>query len=234
MKRVLQIMVLVALALVVAACKTQTSTQSSGQTGNPATLQPGGGTLGGMAEMAVGTLKLEGGAQAITAEEAGKLLPLWKAYRTLSQDSSASRLELTALATQVRETMTTEQVAAIDGMKLGMSDLMTLMQSRGIQMQAAGPSGAASGTASSNSASRSSSSGAGGGGGPAGGPGGGPGGGAPPDMGGAGGGVPPDMGGMPGASGTPGATTGQRSAANILPVPLLDNLIQLLQTRAQG
>jgi hypothetical protein len=83
-------------------------------------------------ELVVGTFKLEGTANAVTAEEAAKLLPLWQVYKDLSASTSAAQQEIDALATQIQGTMTPEQVKAITDLKLTRQDLFTTMQTLGI------------------------------------------------------------------------------------------------------
>ena len=50
-------------------------------------------------KLALGTLILEDGEQAVTAEEAKTLLPLWKAVKSLSSSQTASQDEINALYT---------------------------------------------------------------------------------------------------------------------------------------
>ena len=90
-------------------------------------------------KLAIGTLKLEGTDQAITAEQAKALLPLWKAVKSMSSDSSASIEEINALYEQIQESMTPEQVQAIQDLKLTGEDMQTLMQQYNVQMPQGGP-----------------------------------------------------------------------------------------------
>jgi len=83
-------------------------------------------------EMLVGTFKLEGTANAVTADEAAKLLPLWQVYKDLSSSSSAAQQEIDGLAGQIQSTMTPEQVQAITDMKLTRRDIFQTMQTLGI------------------------------------------------------------------------------------------------------
>jgi len=82
-------------------------------------------------KLLVGTLKLEETEQAVTKEEATKLLPLWQAYRSLSSSDTSAEAEVDALLSQIQSTMTTEQVKAIDEMNLTAKDLSDTMQSMG-------------------------------------------------------------------------------------------------------
>ena len=124
-------------------------------------------------QLMVGTLKLEGSAQSVTAEQAVALLPLWKGYLAVSKSDSASRQELDGVANQIAESMTKEQLAAIDAMGLSGTSMGELMQELGIELG----SGLSEEDRAAAQAQRAASGGGGGGGGGGfgGGPGGGPG-----------------------------------------------------------
>ena len=79
-------------------------------------------------ELIVGTLKLEGTAQAVTAQQASQLLPLWQLRKELSTNSAAAPQEIEAVINQIQADMTSEQMQAIDNMKLTQQDAMTFMQ----------------------------------------------------------------------------------------------------------
>jgi hypothetical protein len=79
----------------------------------------------------VGSLKLEDTDQAISADQAATLLPLWQAYRSLSNSQTSAEAEVDALLTQIQRLLTTDQVKAISAMNLTSSDMMDLMQSMG-------------------------------------------------------------------------------------------------------
>jgi hypothetical protein len=83
-------------------------------------------------ELVIGTFKLEGTSNAVTAGEAAKLIPLWQVYKDLSASKSAAQQEIDALATQIQETMTPEQVQAIKDLKLTRRDEFQTMQYLGI------------------------------------------------------------------------------------------------------
>ncbi len=91
-------------------------------------------------KLAIGILALEGTDKAVTAEEAKNLLPLWKAVRSLNNSETASNDEITALYTQIQETMTTEQVQAIKDLNLSQEELRALMEKYGGAM-GGGPQG---------------------------------------------------------------------------------------------
>ena len=69
-------------------------------------------------QLAYGTLKLEGSAEAITTEQAAKLLPLWQALKTLSASSTSATEEVTAVQNQISAAMAPAQIGAIAGLRL--------------------------------------------------------------------------------------------------------------------
>lgn len=192
-------------------------------------------------KLAIGTLKLEGTDLAVTAEQAKELLPLWKAVKALSASETVSQDEVNAVYTQIQESMTEEQIAAIKEMSINPEDMQALMKELGIEMEM--PQGGNSPQEmteeqlatlqAQRSAMRQQGQGRQGGQGGQGGemPGGGgsmPGGEMP--SGGMEGGVP---GGMPNAGGTPQpGMGGPRGAGGGFNTTLVEPLIELLQERA--
>jgi hypothetical protein len=83
-------------------------------------------------QLVVGTFKLEGTANAVTADEAAQLLPLWQVYKDLSVSTSAAQEEINGLTNQIQEAMTPEQVQAITGLNLTRRDIFQTMQDLGI------------------------------------------------------------------------------------------------------
>jgi len=83
-------------------------------------------------KLAIGTLKLEGTGNAITAKQAADLLPLWQVYSSLIVSDTAAQEEKDALAQQIQETMTSDQVQAIDALNLTQRDVFSSMQELGI------------------------------------------------------------------------------------------------------
>lgn len=84
-------------------------------------------------KLVVGSFKLEGTDNAITTEQATELIPLWQVYQQLSTSDTAAQEEVTALTEQIQETMTTDQMNAIDTMNLTPQDIFTIMQEQGVQ-----------------------------------------------------------------------------------------------------
>jgi hypothetical protein len=83
--------------------------------------------LNASSQLVLGTLKLEGTANAVTPEQAKTLLPLWQAL----QGGVTAQAEIDALLKQIEGTMTQEQLAAIAAMQLTQEDLQVWMQEQG-------------------------------------------------------------------------------------------------------
>lgn len=120
------------LTVILSACSSKAA--SSGQAEGLTPVQGEVNALTGVTQLMVGTFKLEDTAHAVTAEQAAKLLPLWKAYRSLSRDSSSAPAEREALEKQIEETMTAEQLKAIAEMKLTRQDMIDVVQSLGLAL----------------------------------------------------------------------------------------------------
>ena len=118
--------VLVILCLANAACS-----KTSSQSGNSSTSDQSVTSLSKVNMLLVGTLKLNGTDNAVTADEAGQLLPLWQAYRSLSTSQTAAQAEVDGLLSQIESTMTSPQMQAIKAMNLSNTDMLDLVQSMG-------------------------------------------------------------------------------------------------------
>jgi hypothetical protein len=79
-------------------------------------------------QLAVGTLKLEGTEQGVTAQQAQELLVLWQVYEEISQSSTTAQEEIDGLIEQIQENMTSEQVQAISDMQLTQQDVSAAAQ----------------------------------------------------------------------------------------------------------
>lgn len=135
------VLVLLIMGMVIfGGCQQAQTTPDTGDTSS-APAAPGG-TPGAMPDreldalnrLAFGTLKLEGSENAVTAEQAKKLLPLWQMIQSGALKSDA---ESQAVVTQIENQMTEAQVAAMG--ELTFEDMRTWMQEQGLGM--AGPAG---------------------------------------------------------------------------------------------
>lgn len=97
------------------------------------------GALPASSQLAVGTLMLEETGDAVTAEQAGALLPLWQAIESGSLQGDT---EVNAVLRQIEGTMTAEQLAAIAAMQLTGETMRDWMQEQGMNpFPAGGPEG---------------------------------------------------------------------------------------------
>jgi hypothetical protein len=163
-------------------------------------------------KLLVGILKLEGTDQAVTAAQAAELLPLWQVYSELLTSNTSAQAETDALLAQIEDTMTNEQMQAIEAMHLTQQEFLALMQEQGVGMSLS--------SASNNNSTTSSQSG---------------GGMAPPDGGMLMGDPPADGGGgMPmGSAGGSSSTGSATNTTAMNPASLMINsLIELLEGKS--
>ena len=111
------------------------------------------------AKLALGTLKLEGTRNAVTAAEAKELVTLWEGYQSISTSDTTSQMELDALVKQIEATMTSDQLNAIDAMNLNEQSISETLSTLGGTASLNGPVGTPSVSASGQSGSTSGTSG---------------------------------------------------------------------------
>lgn len=80
----------------------------------------------------LGTLRLEGTDQAVGADQAAVLLPLWEEWHDLNRSNTATADERNALLTEIRAAMTPSQMDAIDAMPLTQADVSKYLQENDI------------------------------------------------------------------------------------------------------
>jgi hypothetical protein len=204
---------LVLFTLTFTACACSTGTPGAAPSGGPAAAE-----LPTQTKLVLGTINLEGTDNAVTAEQAKELLPMFYVLQDLNDSDTAATEEIDGLVKQVQETLTADQIQAIDDMSLSMRDVFAITQ---------GGSGSTGSSRTSSTAGASTSGTNGGGAG------------GPPDMGGIPGGGP---GGMPGggAAMPSTGTTSAKSGTNAAPVmdtstpsALFDAVIVILQKKVQ-
>jgi hypothetical protein len=129
-------------ALLVTGCSAQVSAESA--EGSDTAVYTGAldtaheDALDPSSQLALGTLNLEGTADAVTETQAAALLPLWQ---VLQGDELRSDAERYATVRQIEATMTQAQVSAIAGMRLTQSDAQAWAQHQGtVQLLTGGPS----------------------------------------------------------------------------------------------
>ncbi len=79
-------------------------------------------------QLALGTLKLEDSPQAVDEGQAADLLPLWRAYQSLSDSNITADVEMEALLNQIQGKMTTAQLQAIAALALTTEDVTAMME----------------------------------------------------------------------------------------------------------
>jgi len=83
-------------------------------------------------QLSLGTLMLKETPQAVTAEQAQELLPLWQMLRALQQSDASSQVEIEAVLNQIQAAMTPEQLAAIEEMDLTPANMRAMVQELGL------------------------------------------------------------------------------------------------------
>jgi hypothetical protein len=89
-------------------------------------------------QLVLGTFELEDTEDAVTAEKAAELLPLWKAARSLSESETVAAEEMAALFDQIQDTMTPEQLSAIAAMQLTREDVAAIAEEQGLELGSGG------------------------------------------------------------------------------------------------
>jgi hypothetical protein len=201
---------LILFTLTLTACAPIAGTIGTTSSGRPSAVE-----LTAQTKIVLGTINLEETDYAVTAKQAKELLPMVYVLQDLNDSDTVAQEEIDGLVSQIQDTMTDEQIKAIDDMSLSMRDVFELTQNN---------SGSTSPSKTSSTAGASTSGPNGGGAG------------GLPDM----GGMPSgDPGGMPGGMPSSG-TISASSSANAAPVmvtstpsALFDTVIEILQKKVQ-
>jgi len=85
-------------------------------------------------QLALGTLRLEGTANAVTPAQAAELKLYWQALLALAADSTTAAEETAALQTQIVETLTSAQLEAINALALTNAELNAFYVEQGVVM----------------------------------------------------------------------------------------------------
>jgi ABC-type glycerol-3-phosphate transport system substrate-binding protein len=154
-KTIFLILALGLIAALMAACAAAPASASTTQNGSSQTNNGQGGNAnnrGGFdnqdpasmpveSKLGIGILKLENTSLAVTAQQANDLLPLWQGLKSMETSNNASAEEITALLGQIKDTLTPQQVDAIQKMTWQQSDLQALLQQYGVQFGGGGQRG---------------------------------------------------------------------------------------------
>ena len=133
------------LILVLAACATSQATpqlliENTQTTPFPTTSgsQNNGQQNGGFqnasleSKLAYGTLKLEGTSNAVTAQEAKTLLPLWQKVKDQESNGTPTPQDIQTVYQEIEKAMNQDQITAIQNMTMNPQDFQTLLGSLGI------------------------------------------------------------------------------------------------------
>lgn len=85
-------------------------------------------------QLVLGTFVLEETDHPVDAEQAAKLLPLWKAARSLSQSETVATEELQAVVNQIEDTMTPVQLDLIEDKQLSFEDINSIAEELGLEL----------------------------------------------------------------------------------------------------
>lgn len=91
------------------------------------------GALSARNQLALGSIKLDGTPNTLTAKQAATMLPLWQALRSANQSGNA-QAEVTALLTQLEQAFTSKQLQDIKAMKLTQSIFQEWAKANGITL----------------------------------------------------------------------------------------------------
>jgi len=143
MRRYFYLVVIVVISFVISSCSAPSTSSSEQPIQNTASSDQPMQTTASIEEsvpremplvmkLALGTFKLDETDSPITSEQAGKFLPLWKAVRSLSQSETAAAEETQALIKQIQDSMTSEQMKAINDMGLTFQDMRSIAEEMGL------------------------------------------------------------------------------------------------------
>ncbi len=112
---------LVLFTLTLTACASIARTTGTASSGGPSAVE-----LPVQTKLILGTINLEETDNAVTTEQAKELLPMFYVLQDLNDSDTAAQEEIDGLVNQIQETLTDEQVQAIDDMSLSMRDMFVI------------------------------------------------------------------------------------------------------------
>ncbi len=153
MKKAISFTIVLMLSLVLAACAPVAGLLPGNSSGGASANSGGSGSSSNSAangaapgpsglQLAAGMLKLEGTSNAVSAQEAAKLLPLWQSLQQIetsasqatpgARPSTAEMQQVAAQLTLIQNAMTPAQIQAITAMNLSRQDILAAFQQAGI------------------------------------------------------------------------------------------------------
>lgn len=82
--------------------------------------------------MALGTIQLDGTTDAVSPEQAARLLPLWQALRSSIDAGGMVPEEINGLLLQIEAEMTDGQIAAVNAMRITQGDMRDWASANGV------------------------------------------------------------------------------------------------------
>lgn len=82
-------------------------------------------------QLLVGTFKLEGTDQEVSAKQASDLAAYWQVLKELSTSGSSAQEEIDATVTAIESAMTPDQLKTIAAMKITRQDMFTILREQG-------------------------------------------------------------------------------------------------------
>lgn len=89
-------------------------------------------TLPSFLVLALGTMKLDGTTDAVTPDQAWELLTLWQALRSSINTGGTGQAEVSVLVLQIEGSLTANQIAAINALKLTQGDMRSWALANGV------------------------------------------------------------------------------------------------------
>jgi hypothetical protein len=114
---------LILFTLTLTACASAAGTAGTAPSGSPAAVE-----LPAQTKLTLGVINLEETDNAVSAEQASELLPMFYVLQDLNESDTAAQEEIDGLVAQIQETLTDVQVQSIDTMGLSMQDMFAITQ----------------------------------------------------------------------------------------------------------
>jgi hypothetical protein len=131
--------------LILTACASAADTTKTAASGTSSATE-----LPAQTKLILGAIKLEETENAISAEQAAELLPMFYVLQDLNESDTAAQEEINGLTRQIEETLTAKQTQAIAAMSLTRQDMSTLIRGGNNNTNAAAAGNTSGGTGAPN------------------------------------------------------------------------------------
>jgi hypothetical protein len=84
-------------------------------------------------QLLLGTLLLEGTTQAVNADTAARLLPLWQQFKDLPREAGETQTQINAMVEQIQSVMSPEQIRAIGALQLTHAKMADTLRDMGVK-----------------------------------------------------------------------------------------------------